>query len=163
MSNNQKNALLIQKKKKSAFTKKVILNGALACNNIIAEDFDVNRAKAVTEQGMTALDIHGGLQTMLAAQMLSIHNLQQRAMAYVNGVSVPGHKTEQYYTNTTIKLANCFVQQAALLAKLQGMSGQQVIVKHVEVNQGGQAIVGNIGDLAQHKAKNENNPTDPAK
>ena len=139
--------------KGSTFKKKVVLNSALACNNIIAKDFDVNQAKTVTEQSMTALDIHGGLQTMLAAQMLSIHNLQQRAMAYANGITASGHETEQYYTNTAIKLANCFVQQASLLAKLQGMGGQQVIVKPVEINQGGQAIVGNVGDLAQHKAE----------
>lgn len=138
---------------KSPFEKRVVLNGACASNNILSESFDITEAKNTIAQGMTALDIHGGLQTMLAAQMLSVHNLQQRAMAHANGVSIPGHEIEQYYTNAAIKLANCFVQQASLLAKLQGISGQQVVVKHVEVNNGGQAIVGNVGDLDQHRAK----------
>lgn len=36
------------------------------------------------------------------------------------------------------------LQQATLLAKLQGGIGQKIIVEHVDVHQGGQAIVGNI-------------------
>ncbi len=51
---------------------------------------------------------------------------------------------KKYCTNTTVKLANCFVQQVNILAKLQGVGGQKIIVERVEVQQGGQAVVGNI-------------------
>ncbi|KTD31197.1 hypothetical protein Lmor_2804 [Legionella moravica] len=47
-------------------------------------------------------------------------------------------------TNAIVKLANCFVQQTNILAKLQGVGGQKIIVERVDVHQGGQAIVGNI-------------------
>jgi hypothetical protein len=46
--------------------------------------------------------------------------------------------------NTAIKLSNTFVQQAALLAKLQGGGAQKIVVERVDVHQGGQAIVGSI-------------------
>ena len=42
------------------------------------------------------------------------------------------------------RLANCFVQQANMLTKLQGIAGQKITVERVVVNQGGQAVVGNI-------------------
>lgn len=45
------------------------------------------------------------------AQMLSL----QRAMVYAKAVYDLDLK--QYYTNATIKLANCFVQQVNMLAK----------------------------------------------
>lgn len=55
----------------------------------------------------------------------------------------------KYYTNTAIKLANTFSQQANLLHKLQGNSNQKMTVERVHVHDGGQAIVGNVqGDTA---------------
>ncbi len=82
------------------------------------------------------------LQEMLAAQMLTIHQLQQISMAFAAKSNQPNNK--QYFTNTAIKLANTFVQQASLLSRLQGNGGQQINVKQVDVHQGGQAIVGNV-------------------
>lgn len=74
--------------------------------------------------------------------MLSIHQLQQRTIAYANACD--DLELKMYCTNTTVKLANCFVQQANILAKLQGVGGQKIIVERVDIHQGGQAIVGNI-------------------
>jgi len=79
---------------------------------------------------------------MLAAQMYSIHELQQKIMIYANATD--NLELQKYYTNSAIKLANCFVQQANILAKLQGVGGQKIIVERVDVHQGGQAVVGNI-------------------
>ena len=62
--------------------------------------------------------------------------------------------SKQYYTNSASKLTNCFTQQAALLAKLQGVGGQKIVVEHVAVHQGGQAVVGTInGVTPTHKEK----------
>src|SRR5690606_8287771 len=91
---------------------------------------------------LTAMGAESCLQSMLAAQMLSIHELQQRTMTFANGVD---HlESKKYYTHAAIKLSNCFTQQAALLAKLQGNIGQKITVEHVEVHHGGQAVVGNV-------------------
>lgn len=115
-----------------------------ALTNCFASDdnFDVLEAEKDSRAYLEALNVKGGLQEMLAAQMLSIHQLQQISMTMANKTL---HLTnKQYFSNTAIRLANVFVQQAALLAKLQGAGGQKIIVEHVEVHHGGQAVVGNI-------------------
>lgn len=127
---------------KEKFNKHIIDENAIATNNIRAEKFDLDKAKQKSSDALIALDVKGGLQSMLAAQMLSIHELQQRTMTYANAID--NLELKKYYTNTAVKLANCFIQQANILAKLQGVGGQKIIVEHVDVHPGGQAIVGNI-------------------
>lgn len=105
------------------------------------DSFDVIEAEKDSIAWLEALNAEGGLQEMLAAQMLSIHQLQQISISMANKTL---HRNNPYFSNTAIKLANVFVQQAALLAKLQGAGGQKIIVEHVEVHHGGQAVVGNI-------------------
>ena len=124
------------------FTRNLLHDAALASNNVSNEKFDLKKAKSVCAEGIAALGAQNGLESMLAAQMLSIHQLQQRSMAYANASDNMGLKT--YYSNSAIKLANCFVQQANMLAKLKGVGGQKIIVERVDVHQGGQAVVGNI-------------------
>ncbi len=136
---------------KENFNRHIIHENAIATNNIKAENFDLDKAKQQSTDAMVALGTDGGLQLMLAAQMLSIHKLQQRTMLYANASD--NLELQKYYTNSTVKLANCFVQQANILAKLQGVGGQKIIVEHVDVHQGGQAIVGNIQGGMGNKAK----------
>lgn len=124
------------------FTKNIVHDATLASNNIRAENFDLDKAMSLCAEGIAALGAQNGLESMLAAQMLSIHQLQQNSMAYANASDSLGLKT--YYTNAAIKLSNCFVQQANMLAKLRGVGGQKIIVERVDVHQGGQAVVGNI-------------------
>lgn len=126
---------------KKDFIQYILAEGALACSGDITKD-NLAQARKISEDGLTALDAQGGIQTMLAAQMLSIHHLQQKSMFFAN--SLPDGDSKRYFTNTSIKLANCFVQQANMLAKLQGLAGQKITVERVIVNQGGQAVVGNI-------------------
>lgn len=92
--------------------------------------------------GLNALNPVDALQEMLVAQMLSIHQLQQQAIAFANKYTQI--ENIQYYTNAAIKLANCFTQQANTLGKLQGHMGHKITVEHVDVHHGGQAIVGNV-------------------
>ena len=117
-------------------------NIAQTCNNIKDADFDIESAKRKGLSQLTALEVEGSLQEMLASQMLSIHKYQQLAMVMSHGL--PAGEYQQYYTNTGIKLANTFVQQANLLAKLQGRIGQKIIVERVNISQGGQAVIGTV-------------------
>lgn len=128
--------------KPDPFMRSVINDNALACQSIRNKNFDLNEAKQQSQQGIAMLRTKEGLQTMLTAQMLSVHKLQQHAMVYAN--SIDNMQSKQYYTYTAIKLANCFVQQANVLAKLQGIAGQTMLVGRVDVHEGGQAVVGNI-------------------
>src|SRR3990167_10436469 len=123
---------------KRNFKDHLVHEAALSCNNIRDKSFDWQ----LSCEAMDELNVSNGLQTMLAAQMLSIHQLQQKTMAYAQ---CAGHiKIEKFYINSSIKLANCFANQANLLAKLQGVAGQKIIVERVDVHPGGQDIVGNV-------------------
>lgn len=134
----------------SRFTDKVARYNALASSPLHGDNFDKEEAIAESKDSMKALKAENSLQEMVIAQMMSIHLLQQTTIALANSTGFADSR--QYYTNSAIKLANCFTQQAALLAKLQGIGGQKIIVEHVEVHHGGQAIVGNIsGATPAHK------------
>jgi hypothetical protein len=120
----------------------VIHANILACEDFKHKSFSPEKALERSEQGIESLKTKEGLQDMLAAQMLSIHNLQQQSMALAH-VSQRA-EASKYYTNAAIKLANVFVQQANTLAKLQGFVSQRITVEKVNVHEGGRAVVGNV-------------------
>lgn len=125
------------------FISSIVRSNAIATSSDYKnDDFDLERAKNKSEMSLTALDVEGGLQAMLASQMLAINKLQHTCMTVANNLT--HSESSRYYTNTAIKLANTFVQQAALLAKLQGGGGQKIIVERVDISNGGQAVIGNI-------------------
>lgn len=140
-----------EKRAKQRFKNKIIRKSVIATNNIMSDSFNIDEANKESQEALIALNATTSLQSMLAAQMLSVHELQQRTIAFAHGSSEIDIKT--YYTNSAIKLANCFVQQANLLAKLQGIAGQKIIIEHVDVHQGGQAIVGTIEGAMGNKEK----------
>jgi hypothetical protein len=153
MSNAKQNELVGENKDSNdehkIFKKKILRLNAIASNRCSQEGFDVDKAAAQSEHDLNVLGATNGLQEMLAAQMLSIHHLQQLAMAYANEVKLMDER--QYYTNAAIKLANCFTQQANLLARLQGNGNQKIIIERVDVHQGGQAVVGSIHGGSEKK------------
>lgn len=134
---------------KTKFRKKILKFNVLACHNIDRDDFDMNELTQMAEGDFKALAAAGGLQEMLVAQLLSIHHLQQRSMAIAHAATTI--ENSQYFTNAAVKLANCFTQQANLLNRLQGNGGQRIIVEHVEVHDGGQAIVGVVTPTSSKK------------
>lgn len=81
---------------------------------------------------------------VLIAQMAGTHNL---IMEYMKRALIP----EQYleaandYTNRAYKLMNIFLRQLEALEKDRDKTTQQkVIVEHVHIHEGGQAVVGHI-------------------
>lgn len=120
----------------------VLSMNTIACLRSKQSKDDLDSAKQECHNGMISLVKGENLKNMLAAQMLSIHQLQQTSMFMANSASEQDNR--QYYTNSSIKLANAFTQQAALLAKLQGDSVHKIVVERVEVHSGGQAVVGDI-------------------
>lgn len=124
------------------FSERIRRLNAIACTDIKREDFDIEKETEKSKCALEALNATDSLQQMLAAQMLSTHRLHQMSMAHANGSD--RIENQQYFTNTAVKLANCFTQQATLLARLQGQGEQKIVVERVDVHQGGQAVVGNI-------------------
>jgi hypothetical protein len=127
-------------KEYSQLKKKILRLNAIALSKKLTDDLDMEKAINNSNKFLETLNATGSLQEMIAAQLLSIHRLQQISIAMANNTGYSD--TRQYFTNTAIKLTNCFTQQASLLAKLQGSSGHKIVVEHVDVHQGGQAIVG---------------------
>ncbi|HEM1533348.1 TPA: hypothetical protein U0Z67_000826 [Legionella pneumophila] len=138
-------------KVKDRFVKQIIHRNISATNNVMEKSFDIAKSTQKSHDALQAMEAHDGLQSMLVAQMLSVHELQQKTMAFALSSSHIENKKD--YTNLAVKLTNCFVQQANLLAKLQGIAGQKIIVERVDVHQGGQAIVGTIQGAMGNKEK----------
>lgn len=128
---------------KMKFTKKVINLNAIACNNVQADNFNIEAALSESDLAIKALGANNALEEMLVAQMLSIHNLQQTMAAMANGSQHTSNGP--YFVNSTIKLANCFTQQANLLSKLHGNGGQKITIERVNnINTGAQTIFSNM-------------------
>ena len=142
-----------QDKIKRKFTQRIVHGCVVACSLDISDrNADLDEAQSACELGLAALGAENGLQQMLAAQMLSIHQFQQMAICMASNEKY--NESKKYYTNTAIKLSNAFVQQANLLAKLQGDAGQKFIVERVEISNGGQAVIGTVnGGVPADKEK----------
>ena len=83
------------------------------------------------------------MEGMLGAQMVGVHNLAMECMRHV---VIDDQQPEAIYRYA--KLANqfsrTFTAQLDALNKHRGKGQQKVTVEHVHVNEGGQAVVGNI-------------------
>lgn len=143
LTNNETNENeVVAQNNLTSFQKSIIRLNAIASLSNISNAEKIPLAEEESRNGLKALNAEGGLQTMLAAQILSIHDLQQKAIALSKNSQ--HFQNIQYFTNAAIKLSNCFVNQTNLLARLQGNINQSVTVEKVDVRDGGQAMVGNV-------------------
>lgn len=83
-------------------------------------------------------------EALLATQMLGVHEAVVRFMerAFLAGQTMAGVDANVLRSTRLMRL---FLDQIETFQKLKGKAGQQkVIVEHVHVNEGGQAIVGAV-------------------
>ncbi len=109
-----------------------------------------NALPNVSEQWLNAAIamLHGikpqdQLEGMLAAQMVAVHNL---SLEVAKRAMLPDQTTEgvNFNINRVTKLMRTFTAQVEALQRYRG-KGQQIIqVQHVNVSEGGQAVVGNV-------------------
>ena len=83
------------------------------------------------------------IEGMLAAQMVATHNASMECLrrAMLPDQPLPGYQANLKYAH---KLFSLYQQQLAALDKHRGKGQQQVVVKHVNVEPGGQAVVGHV-------------------
>lgn len=105
-----------------------------------SENIDYKAVKSEAVANIAALDPKDNLQIMLASQMHAIHALQQHMMLYANATK--DIATAEKCTNMVTKLSNVFIQQVNLLKKLKGEGEKKIVIEHVHVHSGGQAVVG---------------------
>jgi hypothetical protein len=86
----------------------------------------------------------GPVQSMLAAQMIATNEASAKflACAFVEGQTPEGRTAS---VSRAARLMQLFLLQVEAFEKLRGKSVQQkVVVEHVHVHEGGQAIVGTV-------------------
>src|SRR5262245_8168738 len=96
---------------------------------------------------------------MLAPQMAAIHNATMVAARRLNHVE---SISQQDSASTMLnKLARTFASQIEALKKYRSGGEQTIKVQHVTVNEGGQAIVGNVSQGGGGNGKNGGQPHEP--
>jgi hypothetical protein len=94
------------------------------------------------------------LEGLLAVQMIGVHSL---AVACLIRASLKGQTQEGMDANIhrATKLLRTFTAQMEALNRHRGKVGQQMVVGNVNVNEGGQAIVGAVRHDGRGKASTE--------
>lgn len=84
-----------------------------------------------------------GVEGMLAAQMVAVHENAMECLrrAQVSEQTVVGRDMNLKHA---AKLVQIYARQLEALAKHRGAGRQKITVEHVNVESGGQAIVGNV-------------------
>jgi hypothetical protein len=94
------------------------------------------------------------LEGLLAVQMIGVHSL---AIECLKRASLEGQTTfgMDANINRATKLLRTFTTQMEALNRHRGKVGQQMVVGNVNVNEGGQAIVGPVSHDGRGKASTE--------
>jgi hypothetical protein len=83
------------------------------------------------------------VEAMLLTQMMTTHEMASRLA--IRALHADDAATSASYSNRAERFMNLFTRQAECLQKLKGLSGQQkVVVEHLNVTQGGKAVVGQV-------------------
>jgi hypothetical protein len=81
-------------------------------------------------------------EVMLASQMVAVHSLAMATAAGLAGALSTEVRDQK--VNQITKLNRTFTGQIETLKRYRSKGEQKVVVKHVHVHEGGQAIVGNV-------------------
>jgi hypothetical protein len=94
------------------------------------------------------------LEALLAVQMIGVHSF---AMECLKRASQEGQTTYgvDANVNRATKLLRTFTTQLEALNRHRGKIGQPMVVGNVNVNEGGQAIVGSVSTNGRNKASTE--------
>jgi len=125
---------------------KQLIMQAMNASSINFVQQDGQQDKLILESTLSMIESispQNGLEAMLAVQMVTVHNmsLDMSRRAMLKEQTIEG---VEYNINRATKLMRTFTAQMEALKRLR-MGGKQTIqVQHVHVNEGGQAIVGDV-------------------
>jgi len=106
---------------------------------------DQDRAKALNSVTplLQAINPTNEVESMLAVQMIGTHVMAMQMMkrAVLSDQTVEG---VNFNVNRVTKLSRTFIAQLEAFNKHRGKGQQKMTVKHVHVNEGGQAVIGNV-------------------
>ena len=91
---------------------------------------------------IAAVEPRDGIEAMLATQMAVVHRAMLKSARSLRGSdTIPQQDSSG---NLVTKLARTFANQVEALKRYRSKGEQKVVVEHVTVNEGGQAIVGTV-------------------
>ena len=116
---------------------------AIAFSDGVLDNDKVVSAYNSTMAILSGIQPQDELEGMLAIQMIGIHNMAMEMMkrAMLSEQTIDGVNLN---VNRIAKLTRTFIAQLKALDKHRGRGQQKITVEHVTVNEGGQAIVGNV-------------------
>ena len=130
------------------------LNGLLKqlCNASKGKTVDEDRLNFMLSV-VKGIEPRDQVEAMLAAQMAATHNATMTFARRLNHVDTLAQQdsAERAYN----KLARTFASQVEALKRYRSAGEQTVRVEHVTVNEGGQAIVGNVAHGGRGSDKTE--------
>jgi hypothetical protein len=102
---------------------------------------DAHRMNEMLAQ-IASIEPRDSIEAMLATQMVAVHRATIIAARQLRGSqTIPQQDSNSNMLN---KLTRTFASQVEALKRYRSKGEQKVIVEHVTVNEGGQAIVGNV-------------------
>lgn len=111
--------------------------------NVASKGKDIDEdATAFVVSMIAGVQPRDQIETLLAAQMAAVHNATMtfaRRLAHVDNIQQQDSASRAFN-----QLARTFTAQVEALKRYRTGGQQHVTVKHVTVNEGGQAIVGNV-------------------
>ena len=144
------NAFCIEEANKEKENEKVEFSVALL-NQVVRAGYDNDDPQKMSDNTLVAIsDIKpkDTIEAMLAAQMLAMHNATMKNLTRANGLlSSRSYKEIELGSkafNVANKLARTYTMQMEALQRYRGKGQQKMVIEHVNVNSGGQAIIGNV-------------------
>lgn len=116
------------------------------------EQSDINAALAA----LTGLAPANEAEGMLAAQMVATHRAGMQMLG--QAMRPQSLATAQWQSGFAVKLLRTFTQQMEALQRYRGKGQQKMLVEHVHVHAGGQAIVGPVSGRGSVNEKKEEQP-----
>jgi hypothetical protein len=128
------------------------LVGTLAAPNVAALDASAHRLDLVTRMGTDvaamALDAantfkaENSLEKMLAHQMAVLHDTAMHNASRAALAQDPNHSVRMM--NLSIRSMETFQKGLLTIKRLRGTGEQRITIQHVNVTQGGQAVIGQL-------------------
>ena len=113
---------------------------------VSADGFDNDKVVSAYNSTMailTGIQPQDEIEGMLAVQMIGVHNMAMETLkrAMISDQTFEG---KQANVNQSTKMLRTYIAQMEAIKKYRTGGQQKMVVEHVHVNEGGQAIVGTV-------------------
>jgi hypothetical protein len=120
-----------------------LLDGTLNVMAHAAKERDVSKLLPVLKTLLLNSRPRTPVEAMLLTQMMTAQEMANRLA--LRALHTEDAQASASYSNRAERFMNLFTRQAECLQKLKGLSGQQkVVVEHLNVTEGGNAVVGQV-------------------